>query len=328
MALSAVPLPGRASAGAVICRIVNRKNWRIAARFGPLNVGSPNVGTPNSGIPYVGAPNLGARVLPAPSARVPVSEILCTARGDARLLRRVASFGAVIVLSLGMSGSANAAVPALIAGSDIPVTNNVHYIANNTNRRSAGFVAKLDTTSPSSITVLVNKSHPLPKGYVPKDLRTVGSVQMRGEAATQLQKLLDAAKANGTPLRTRSGYRSYATQQGTYASWVGKLGVTNANLYSAKPGYSEHQTGLAIDMIPASGNCQALSRCMAQTPAGKWLDKNAAKYGFILRYEEGKTSITGYAYEAWHYRYIGVARAQEYKAKGYHTLEKYFADIA
>jgi len=184
---------------------------------------------------------------------------------------------------------------------------------------SAGFA----TANADSIKVLVNKKHPLPQGYAPQDLKTVGGVTMRSEAAKQLQKMLDAARANGTPLIPRSGYRSYATQKSVYNKWVGVYGKEKAGYLSAKPGYSEHQTGLAIDIAPATGNCQALSSCMASTPAGKWLAKHAADYGFILRYEKGHTDITGYYYEPWHYRYLGVKTAKDYQAGGFHTYEEY-----
>lgn len=185
-------------------------------------------------------------------------------------------------------------------------------------------VGILDFESSDSITVLVNKSQPLnPVTYAPADLKVVGSVELRAEAATHLADLLAAAKANGTPLRTQSGYRSYAAQKGTFAKWVAQYGSKHAEMYSAKPGYSEHQTGLTVDLIPATGACQKLSRCVAQTPAGKWLLANAADYGFILRYEQDTTDITGYGYEPWHFRFVGLPVAADYVTGDFHTYEEY-----
>ena len=186
----------------------------------------------------------------------------------------------------------------------------------------------LDITNSDSVTVLVNKQHPLkPQSYVPANLKTVGSVKMRGDAAYNLEKMLAAAKAAGAPLNTRSGYRSYDTQKVTYQKWVNTLGAAKANLYSAKPGQSEHQTGLAIDLASATGNCQALSSCMANTPGGKWLVKHSYEYGFILRYEKGQTDITGYNYEPWHFRFVGIDVAKDYHAKGFHTYEEYLKTV-
>jgi len=189
----------------------------------------------------------------------------------------------------------------------------------------------INFTDPDSFTVLVNKERPLnPVNYAPTDLEVVGTTELRAEAAAQLQKLLDAAKANGTPLRTQSGYRSYSTQQGTYAKWVAQYGSAHAQKFSARPGYSEHQTGLAVDLIPATGACQKLSRCVADTPAGSWLLDNAGSFGFILRYEKDTTDITGYGYEPWHFRYVGLDAAQDYLDGDYHSFEDYFLahDIA
>ena len=178
--------------------------------------------------------------------------------------------------------------------------------------------------SADSLTVLVNKTHPLdPIRYAPTDLLQIGTVELRAEAANQLADLLAAAKANNTPLSTQSGYRSYGTQSATFAKWVAQYGTAHAQMYSAAPGYSEHQTGLAVDLIPATGSCQMLSRCVADTPAGKWLADNAALYGFIMRYEKDTALITGYNYEPWHYRYIGVDLAQQYVSGDFHTLEEY-----
>ncbi len=169
---------------------------------------------------------------------------------------------------------------------------------------------------PASIWVIVNKKRPLTDGYAPADLVGV----LRKEPSAALQSLLaDAAKAN-VSMRTISGYRSQATQTSLYNSYVAQDGVAAADRYSARPRYSEHQTGLAADL--GNGTCD-LEICFGTTPAGKWLRENAYKYGFVIRYPEGKESLTGYQYEPWHIRYVGKDLANEIQKAGV-TLEQFF----
>ena len=129
--------------------------------------------------------------------------------------------------------------------------------------------------------------------------------------------MLNAASTAGAPLTPGSGYRSYAVQKTVYDSYVAKDGQALADTYSARPGYSEHQTGLTMDFIPIEDS-------FAGTKQDKWLQANAHKYGFVLRYPADKTSTTGYMYEPWHYRFIGVDPAIEMKEKGITTLEEYY----
>lgn len=119
--------------------------------------------------------------------------------------------------------------------------------------------------------------------------------------------MLDAAYADGIDIVVGSGYRSYQTQEETYNGWVADLGEEEANKVSAKPGHSEHQTGLAIDIMQNGfdSNCY-LETCFENSEAFTWMQQHAHEYGFILRYPKGKESITGYSYEPWHYRYVGV----------------------
>lgn len=131
--------------------------------------------------------------------------------------------------------------------------------------------------------------------------------------------MVDAAKAEGISLRSVSPYRSYSTQQSTYNGWVAKSGKAKADTYSARPGYSEHQTGLAVDI-----NCASQKANFQNTKEYAWLIKNCYKYGFILRYPKGKEYITGYVYEPWHYRYIGVEHATKVHNLGI-TYEEYYA---
>lgn len=187
------------------------------------------------------------------------------------------------------------------------------------------------TTKASSYWVVVNKQRPLSnKKYAPSDLRTVKVAHayapvMRDKAATAVEKMFKAyAKTHpGKGMKSQSAYRSYSAQVSTYSGWVSRLGKKAADLTSARPGYSEHQTGLAIDIATADSKC-TLQACFAATNQGKWLAKNSWKYGFVLRYPKGQTDVTGYEFEPWHYRFVGVVLATEYHAVGAKTLEGFF----
>ncbi|MEG0075123.1 MAG: M15 family metallopeptidase [Eubacterium sp.] len=166
-----------------------------------------------------------------------------------------------------------------------------------------------------TIEILVNKTHSLPKEYVPSDLVAVPlngirETQMRSEASNALVKLFDAGHQDDVELKCCSGYRSYDEQESIYQWNVETYGQEEANLVSAKPGESEHQTGLSMDITSESvGN--DLLESFADTAEGQWLAKNAHEYGFIIRFPKGKTDITGYSYEPWHIRYIGQKKATE-----------------
>ncbi|MEC0270973.1 M15 family metallopeptidase [Paenibacillus anseongense] len=185
--------------------------------------------------------------------------------------------------------------------------------------------------NPTSTAVLVNKSFSLPNPYTPKDLvePNVDFIfpehsekrYMRKEAAGALEKLFKAANADGLPLAGVSAYRSFETQKYLFNQYVEKDGEEKANKYSAKPGQSEHQTGLAIDVAGDDGKCAAAD-CFAATKEAKWLINHAADWGFIIRYPKGKEEITGYQYEPWHIRYVGVDMAKEIATHGT-TLEEY-----
>ncbi|MFF2481065.1 D-alanyl-D-alanine carboxypeptidase family protein [Paenibacillus sp. NPDC058071] len=185
---------------------------------------------------------------------------------------------------------------------------------------------------PESITALVNKQNKLPEKYVPKDLvypdvkftfnEKIDKRKMRKEAAEALEKLFAAAKKDGKPLAGVSAYRSHERQKQLFNSYVKKDGLEKAMTYSAFPGTSEHETGLAIDVAGADGKCSATD-CFADKPEAKWLAKNAHKYGFIIRYPKGKEKITGYKYEPWHLRYVGTEVAAEIYKENI-TLEEYW----
>lgn len=167
--------------------------------------------------------------------------------------------------------------------------------------------------------VIVNKYYALSKDYVPSDLINVGNGQrMKKEAGEALIKMLDDIKNAGLHLQAQSGYRSYDLQSSLYNNYVSRDGKEQADTYSARPGHSEHQTGLAID-VSKDGT---LSKAFENTDQFKWLKENAHKYGFILRYPSDKIYMTGYDYEPWHYRYVGIEAATLIKNEGI-TYEEY-----
>jgi D-alanyl-D-alanine carboxypeptidase len=188
-------------------------------------------------------------------------------------------------------------------------------------------------TNPDSIDVVVDKKRRLPSTYIPKLVEpNVPFIfkeksekrMMRPEAAQALESLFAAAKKDGVTLYGVSAYRSYATQKSIFGGNVKSQGKDEANQFSAKPGESEHQTGLAIDVGDGNPKC-TVEQCFADSPASKWLEAHAAEYGFIIRYLKGKEAITGYQYEPWHIRYVGKDIAADIAKSGL-TLEEYFQD--
>ncbi|MDB5183254.1 MAG: peptidase [Candidatus Saccharibacteria bacterium] len=193
---------------------------------------------------------------------------------------------------------------------------------------------QFSTSDPASIWMVVNKHRPInPVSYVPADLvipnvplRVPGndSMQVRKVTATALEMMFAAAKADGLNLMLSSGYRSYQYQVGLYNGYVASSSVAEADKTSARPGYSEHQSGLAADIEPASEKCD-VDVCFAQLPEGVWLAANAYKYGFIIRYTSDKVPVTGYTYEPWHVRYVGTALSNEMHKEKIETLEEFFS---
>jgi len=171
-----------------------------------------------------------------------------------------------------------------------------------------------------STTVVVNKKHKLPDSYVPAGLTTYGGVSLRSEAASAMTNLVNAANVSGITLKMISGYWSFASQTTIYNNYVAQDGQAAADTYSARPGFSEHQTGLAADV--GSSACD-LDTCFGDTAAGQWVAANAQNYGFIVRYPKGKEADTGYQYEPWHLRYLGVDTAKSVYASG-KTLDQYY----
>ena len=175
--------------------------------------------------------------------------------------------------------------------------------------------------NPAAIDVLVNKQHCIqPLTFAPDDLMTAQGAILSAKAIDAFKKLYTAAAAAGQPFYVTSSYRSYDKQVATYNRWVSTSGQVEADTYSARPGYSEHQTGLAFDV--AAKSCTL--NCFGSTPQYQWLQKHAADYGFIQRYHSGHEVVTGYKAEEWHYRYVGVEVAKDMRAKGIKTLEEYW----
>lgn len=161
--------------------------------------------------------------------------------------------------------------------------------------------------------LIVNKKYSLPSTYNP-------GISLPAQKGVS-DMVADAKKADVT-LKTISTFRTYSYQNTLYNNYVKKHGKAKADRFSAQPGYSEHQTGLAFDFGGANQN-HWLKESFAGTKEGQWLSANVHKYGFILRYPKGKENITGYMYEPWHFRYIGSTMATKVKSSG-KTLEEYF----
>jgi D-alanyl-D-alanine carboxypeptidase len=191
-------------------------------------------------------------------------------------------------------------------------------------------------SEPESITVLVNKQYSLPKDYEPSELvypdisfifaEKLDKRKLRKEAAEAIVQLFAGAAEDKLTLLGVSAYRSNTTQKALFQRYVNRDGVEKARTYSAVPGHSEHETGLAIDVTGGDGKCAAMS-CFSETEEAAWLAEHAADYGFVIRYPKGKEDVTGYMYEPWHLRYVGVHAAQEITAQSL-TLEEYFTTVA
>lgn len=176
---------------------------------------------------------------------------------------------------------------------------------------------------PAEAAVVVNKQRPLsPLSYAPDDLVSVDGQQLRETAASAFLMLRDAAASDGVAMTVLSGYRSYESQAGLYSGYTYQYGQSAADTISARPGHSEHQTGLAVDIGDPAGMC-ALHACFRETAAGDWAAENAHRFGFIIRYPKDASAATGYAYEPWHLRYVGVELAQSMHDHGSATLEEY-----
>lgn len=192
-------------------------------------------------------------------------------------------------------------------------------------------VTTLPSVGDNAAIALVNKQHPLPSGYAPADLVTPavlsvappGSTLLAAPAANAAQDMFASAARDGVTLTLASGYRSYATQAQVNGDLVSSLGPEAAGEASAPPGRSEHQTGLAFDIADGNGAC-SFEPCFADQHAAVWAAANAHRFGFIIRYPAGAEMVTGYAYEPWHLRFVGMDAAAAIHSRGI-TLEEYLA---
>ena len=192
-----------------------------------------------------------------------------------------------------------------------------------TRSKSGDTTVRLDIDDPASTAVVVNKQRPLaPVSYVPGDLAGVDGQLLREAAASSFALLKEAAASEGVELAAVSGYRSYESQAQLYAGYSARYGQAAADTISARPGHSEHQTGLAVDIAAPDGTC-SLQACFEDTAAGSWAAENAHRFGFIVRYPEDASSITGYAYEPWHLRFVGADLALSMHEHPSGTLEEH-----
>jgi zinc D-Ala-D-Ala carboxypeptidase len=202
------------------------------------------------------------------------------------------------------------------------------------NKQVATFdMQRFSTDDPNSPWVIVNKRRPLnPKDFTPPlaapsvPLRlnaTNPEMQLSTAVIPAVEALFAAAKTDGLQLMVASGFRSYQQQVTVYNAEVAGNGQQAADRESARPGHSEHQTGQALDVEPASRECE-VQACFGELPEGKWIANNAYKFGFVIRYMPNNETITGYTYEPWHIRYVGKELAAEIYKQGNPALENFF----
>ncbi len=213
-----------------------------------------------------------------------------------------------------------------------------NYKANNSSLDNSDIVTRVnlnldkeiytDTVQATNLNtnyVLVNKFNYLGSDYIPNNLELLDNsyaksgIYLVKEAKDMLEKLITAAKEDGLNIRVTSAYRSYSYQVNLYNNYVKTDGEKLADTYSARPGYSEHQTGLVVDVTRSFDNFNNFEN----TEEYKWMLEHASDYGFILRYPKDKEEITTYTFEAWHYRYVGVDLAKKIKESNL-TFDEYY----
>lgn len=170
---------------------------------------------------------------------------------------------------------------------------------------------------PNELLILVNKYYHLPPDFVPADMVSVGNTMMRPDAAEAMNAMIGAAKEAGHTLWSQSGFRSYDVQTRLYTDYSARDGVEAADTYSARPGHSEHQTGLATDL-------NTITDAFGNTPEGKWAAEHCWEYGFIVRYTADNIGITHYKSEPWHMRYIGHEAAMIMHDEQIESFEEYW----
>ena len=182
-----------------------------------------------------------------------------------------------------------------------------------------------DTDISKENLMLVNKYHKLSEDYTPKEVTTISlkyaypDNKLAKETLEAYEKMWKSAKNDGITLIATSAYRTYESQENVYDKFL-RNGEEYADNYAARPGFSEHQTGLSVDIFGYG----TTKKTFEDSPSFNWLKENAHKFGFILRYPKGKEYLTGYNYEAWHYRYVGIKDATKIKNENI-TFDEYYA---
>lgn len=205
---------------------------------------------------------------------------------------------------------------------DVTATNIIAAV--NVNSDKEQYTDTKETDISKDILMLVNKHYFLPKNYKPDDVENIrnwyayGNNSAREEVYDHFIDMFNDAKEEGLMLIINSGYRDYELQDGLYEDYKEDYG-DDVDKVAARPGFSEHQTGLCLDI----SNEYAVMEEFEDTDEFEWMQKNAHKYGFILRYPKGKEIITGYDYESWHYRYVGIEVATKIKELGI-TFDEYY----
>ena len=175
---------------------------------------------------------------------------------------------------------------------------------------------------------VLDTTYRLTTGYHPGDLRSTANAGLNGGhtvrafVVADLKAMTKAARAAGARLAVQSAFRSYSTQKSTFAYWSRVSGYSAALRSSARAGHSEHQLGTTVDFRSYGGSAPWYYSDWGTTRAGAWLKKNAWKYGFVMSYPKGKSGVTCYSYEPWHYRYMGRSEAAKVRASGL-TLRQY-----
>jgi zinc D-Ala-D-Ala carboxypeptidase len=250
-------------------------------------------------------------------------------------LRRLITLSVVGVVALGAAGFYG--LPRIISDQVSQLPESIQNIADQVQAKPVTIFnpPKYSIDEADSIWVVINKQRQIsPLRYKPENLvfpafprpkvQNPFVLQLREEAALATVELAAAMRAAGKgTLILNSGFRTYNTQKALYDITKETRGLAVAEKLSARPGHSEHQLGLAADFSARGQGCVILV-CFGNTEAGRWLEANAHEYGFILRYPKGYRAITGFQYEPWHFRYVGVELATEMRTKGIKTLEEFW----
>ena len=250
-------------------------------------------------------------------------------------LRRLITLSVVGALAIGAAGVYG--LPRIISDQVSQIPESIQNIADQAQAKPVTIFnpPKYSIDDAYSIWVVINKQRQIsPLRYKPENLvfpafprpkvQNPFGLQLREEAAFATVELAAAMRAVGRgTLILNSGFRTYNTQKALYERTKATRGLAVAEKLSARPGHSEHQLGLAADFSARGQGCVILT-CFGNTEAGRWLEDNAHTYGFILRYPKGYRSITGFQYEPWHFRYVGVELSKEMRTKGIKTLEEFW----